>query len=175
VSRFLLLLLALAPLLIACDSDDGPSGPQVDGFYQATSYTFRQDGGSLIGTVDILSHMAQVGGEPQFTLDLFGRDNDFNLVYRLEGATARSNISGSFSTAADNRVTVGFGDNNRDAVRVLLPPSLTFSILERGAALSGSANTTVSFEQLAELDPDRFGGLSNGTVRGTLTLTFERR
>jgi hypothetical protein len=170
---FCLILLVLG--LSACDSDGGPDGSEVDGLYVATRYTFVQERGTLIGSIDVLDYAERRGGQPVFTLDLFGSDERFTLIYQLEGDDARSNASGSFDTESGDRVVVSFGDDNPVAQRVLLPGRLTFTTSEDRSTLTASASTVVSFEQLARLDPDRFGGLESGEVRGRLEIELARR
>ena len=169
-----LVLILLLPLS-ACDSDEGPSGSEVDGRYRATAYTFTQEQGTLIGTVDVLSYMEVDGGEPVFTVDLFGQDEEYTLAYQLAAEDSRSSVRGSFSTESNNRVRLLEADPaDPDAPRILLPLPLTLTSSADRVTLTASQVTTVTFEELAALDPDEFGGLSGGFVRGRVQLTFVR-
>ena len=172
--RFLpLLALALLLPLSACDSDEGPSGNEVDGRYRATAFTFTQEGGTLIGTVDVLSYMAVVDGERVVTLDLFGQDLDYTLAFQLASENSRSSIRGSFSSQSNNRIRLDLGEDP-DAPRILLPAPLTLTVSSDRATLTASSVTTATFEQLAALDPDEYGGLSGGNVRGRVAITLVR-
>lgn len=173
VPRFLFPLALALALLPACDSDDGPSASEVDGEYQVTEFFFDPEP-SFLDTIDLTDYLAERNDRPQLTLDLLGRDRDYVLTYRLDEDDARSAITGSFDTASNNRIIVDFGENNRRATRLLLPQRLTFTVSSDRSRLLTDANHTVAFEQLAELDPDRFGGLSGGSVSGRLGMTLVR-
>lgn len=169
------LLLAALPLVLgACDSDPKVPGAEVDGRYQATQYTFVQEGGTLIGTVDVLSYMAVASGERVFSAELFGQDLDYVIAFQLASESSRSSIRGSFSSESSNRIQLDLG-NDPDGPRILLPSPLTLATSADSNTLTASAVTTVTFEQLARLDPVRFGGLSGGNIRGRLTLKLERQ
>ncbi len=99
MTRLLPLLLILLLTTTSCDSDDGPSGSEVDGRYRATSITFVQQNGETIpiGTVDVLSFMAkEANGKPVFTIDLFGQDRDYTIAFQLANDNSRSSIRGAF-------------------------------------------------------------------------------
>lgn len=174
MTRFLPLLLILLLTTTSCDSDDGPSGSAVDGRYRATSITFTQENnGTLVGTVDVLSYMArEAGGQPTFTIDLFGRDRDYTIAYQLANDNSRSSIRGGFSSESNNRVQLDLGDDP-DADRVLLPSPLTLTSSTDREALTGAASVTVTFDQLSKLGDRRFDG-TQGTVRGRLSIALER-
>ena len=168
----LFLALLLLPLG-ACDSDEGPKGSEVDGRYRATAFTFTQEGGTLIGTVDVLSYMATVDGERVLTLDLFGQDLDYTLAFQLASENSRSSIRGAFTSQSNNRVRLDLGDDP-DGPRILLPAPLTLTSSSDRSTLTASSVTTATFEQLAALDPDEYGGLSGGNVRGRVEIRLVR-
>ena len=174
MSRLLsLLLLALLLPVSACDSDDPTPPDEVDGRYRATAFTFTQEGGTLIGTVDVLSYMEVVAGEPVFTIDLFGQDRAYTLAYQLASENSRSSVRGSFESQTNNRVRLDLGDDP-DGPRILLPAPLTLTSTADRSTLQVSSVTTATFEQLAALDPDEYGGLSGGSIRGRVEITFVR-
>lgn len=174
VTRFLPLLLVLLLTTTSCDSDDGPSGADVDGRYRATSIVFTQENGAInpIGVVDVLSFIQRsASGEPIFTIELFGRDRDYTIAFQLSNENSRSAVRGSFSSESNNRVRLDLGDDP-DGPRVLLPTSLNLTSSTDREALTGSANITVTCQQVKGLGDDRFGGQCSAP--GRLSMTFER-
>jgi hypothetical protein len=170
VTRFLLLLALV--LLPACDSDDGPSGSEVDGVYQATAFAFTPSA-RILPVVDVLDSIATQDGQPILRLDLFGQDEEVTLVYQLADEAARTPARGTFRTASSNRVIVDFGESNARSARLLLPQRVTFTIVDDGDRLTAEIDNTVTFEQLQRLDPEGFAGLE-GPVGGRLELSFVR-
>ncbi len=175
MTRFLPLLVLLLLTTTSCDSDDGPTGSDVDGRYRATSITFTQEnGGTLpIGTVDVLSFIAEeASGLPVFTVDLFGRDRDYTVAFQLANDNSRSSIRGSFSSKSNNRIELDLGDDP-DAPRLLLPSPLSLTSSTDRAALTGAPTVTVTCQQVAALGDARFNGAQCSAV-GRLSITLER-
>lgn len=174
-----LLSLALALALVAlagCDTDGGPSTRLlVDGEYRITRLELDSEN-TTYGVLNVLPYLSQSGlpPRPDISLDLFGQQSTYTFAYRLAGDAARTGVQGRFSTGAST-VSLNFGDGNAAAVRrLLLPTSVVFTVSGTdGSTLTSDTRHTVTFAELAALDPDRFRNLS-GSLSGRLRITAER-
>lgn len=175
VRLFAFLLMALTPL-VGCDTGGGPSTRLlVDGEYRITRLELDSEN-TTYGVLNILPYLSQSGlpPHPDISLDLFGQQSTYTFAYRLAGDAARTGVQGRFTTGAST-VTLTFGDGNAAAVRrLLLPSSLVFAASgTNGSTLTADIRHTVTFAELAALDPDRFRNLS-GTLSGRLRITAEK-
>lgn len=169
----LVLLLSLA----GCDSGGSSASPlAVDGEYRITRLELDSEN-TTYGVIDVLPYLVQSGlpPTPEITLDLFGQQRTYTFAFRLAGDAARTGVQGSFSTTA-SAVRLDFGAAHASSVRrLLLPASISLTASgTNGSVLSTSIRHTVSFAELAALDPDRFRNIS-GTLSGQLRVTAERQ
>lgn len=174
--RFFLasLFLSSAFLLSSCDSGSNVSTTDVDGEYFFTQMVFEADA-AIVGTVDVLSYLRQVDSQPDIRLDLFGRSQQYVLAFRFPNDQARNSISGGFGSRGATQIELRLGDDSRQRLRLLLPATLPLSFNgETGLLTAELRNYAVAFQDLATLDPQRFGGL-NGETRGTLRIQANRR
>lgn len=174
--RFFLasLLLGCTLLLTSCDSGSSVSTTEVDGEYAFSQLVFEADA-SIVGTVDVLSYLRQVDGQPDIRLDLFGRSQQYVLAFRFPNDQARNSISGGFGSRGATQIELRLGEDSRQRLRLLLPANLPLSFnTETGLLTAELRNYAVAFQDLSTLDPQRFGGL-NGETRGTLRIQATRR
>jgi len=168
------LVLSSTLFLSSCDSGSSVSTTDVDGEYFFTQLVFEADA-AIVGTVDVLSYLRQIDGQPDMRLDLFGRSQQYVLAFRFPNDQARNSISGGFGSRGASQIELRLGDDSRQRLRLLLPGTLPLAFNnETGRLTAELRNYAVAFQDLATLDPQRFGGL-NGETRGTLRIQANRR
>lgn len=161
----LLLALALAGSLAACDSnDDGPDPSDVAGIYNVTTFSFDPDIG-VLPTIDVLGDTLEAG---QTSLEILD-GGQVLFRYRRQGGTARV-LTGEASVRSEQvRITFD-SDSGTLRQRILLPNQVTFD--RDGSTLSAEEEATVDLEAYSP----RYG--RDGTfdsVDGTLLLTLTPR
>jgi hypothetical protein len=168
--RFCLLACLVAGMssLTACDSGGSGIPPSdLEGTYVFEQFEFTVRG---VDDFNVLQDTL-IASERSPRLEFFGGNARVNLVYRLEGSTASSLISGSFSTRRD-RVTIDISEVASDTrFELLLPTVLQLQLVNDRDTLR--ANQTVEEVELSRYAPGRYGGLTQ-PVNGTLQLRLVR-
>lgn len=168
VRGFGLLVLAFGMGLVACDSGNGgPPPSDLEGTYVINQLEFTVSG---VNDFDILGDTLQTSSNSP-RMEFFGGNATVNLVYRLEGSSGSSLLSGQFTTG-NGRVTVDLSNENKKSrFELLLPSVVRFERQDNGNRLI--ANQEVRDVNLREYSPGRYEGLTQN-VNGTLRVDMER-
>ena len=162
----LLSVLALAAVLAACDSNDGPDPEPADvaGEYNVTAFTFDPDI-QVLDPINVLDTLAT----GRTRLEILSGGQVF-LRYQRQNSPVERLVLGEASVRTE-QVRITFEDGtDQDRRRILLPSQVTFD--REGATLSAETEATVDLEAYSP----RFG--TDGTFRdvdGTLRITLTPR
>lgn len=162
-------LVLLTGLFAACDSEPGVSRVEVDGVYSVQTFTFDPVA-TFLNTVNVRARL-----DTSYTqLSFASGSAEYVLNFRFPGTPPQTYIiSGGYDTEGDNRVVVNFGDD-RDRLRLLLPPEVKFNYDEVAGLLSVDANIVANLE---EYDPEQYSGtgVPLTAVNGRLNIVLRRR
>ncbi len=165
------LLVVLTLGLSACDSTSSVDGTQLDGNYRVTSFTFDSEN-TTYGVINVLPYLATSPSlGPELGIDLFARNRAFTFSYRLASDNLRTSIQGTYSVRGST-VTLAL-DDEAAATRILVPSRLPLTLSEITDELVVDTRQTVSLATLAQLDPNRYRGLS-GALTGRLQIRLTR-
>ena len=165
------LLVALTLGLSACDSTSTVPATQIDGDYRVTSFTFDSEN-TTYGVINVLPYLYKTATTtPELGIDLFARNRAFVFSYRLATDNVRTSIQGTY-TVRGSTVTLAL-DDEAAATRILVPTRLPLTLSETTDELVVNTRQTVSLATLAQLDPNRYRGLS-GALSGRLQMRLTR-